>query len=183
MELKPKGNSATSPASRSLLEIAEHFANIANHALIVITTFYITWYSFFAGFKDNLTVHAWFSTVGYQFFMSEGILALYSNDIYSTPVRERRIKKRVHWILQAIGGSMAIFGVVFEIYIREAANKKHFKSDHSLTGKLLIIYGCLNMQFCILRSRFGDFSYPHNCIRLPCAIRNGTEAILEAIVL
>jgi Eukaryotic cytochrome b561 len=117
------------------IEVVEHSANITNHALIAITTFYITWYSIYFGFLSNITVHAWCSTIGYQLFMSEGIMALYSKNTYTIPVKQRSMKKRFHWILQAIASFMAIFGSAFEFYKREVGSRPHFSSFHSVTGE------------------------------------------------
>lgn len=141
MELEPKENSENKFEKnlKSKREVAEHFANITNHALIAITTFYITWYSFTVGFHEYQTVHAWFTTVGYQLFMSEGILVLYNKNIYTIPVRNRWMKKRIHWILQAIGGGMALFGIPYQIYNRQITNRKHFSNTHGITGKFYFL--------------------------------------------
>lgn len=54
------------------------WVNTINHALILITAAYITWYSFKFGFQEATTWHAWYSTIGYQVLMTEGILAMYN---------------------------------------------------------------------------------------------------------
>jgi Eukaryotic cytochrome b561 len=138
MELRTKEKISNSLVKlRPVLEVAEHFANIVNHALIAITTFYITWYSLYFGFLTNITVHAWTSTIGYQLFMSEGILVMYSKNTYTFNVKDRSMKRRYHWILQAIGSFLGIFGCAFEFYKREVGNRPHFSTAHSVTGKLL----------------------------------------------
>lgn len=135
MELRSKEIPADSLSRlRSALEVAEHFANILNHALIAITTFYITWYAVFFGFLANITVHAWTSTIGYQLFMSEGILVLYNKNVYTFPLLDRTLKRRLHWILQAIGSFLGIFGCVFEYAKRDIGNRPHFSTWHSVTG-------------------------------------------------
>lgn len=42
----------------------EVILNIINHGIILITTFYITWYSFTVGFQEYQTQHAWCTTIG-----------------------------------------------------------------------------------------------------------------------
>jgi hypothetical protein len=64
--------------------------NTVNHSLIAITTFYITWYSFIAlYYGEYQTVHGWFTTIGFQLFMSEGIMVFYSNNSYTLGLESR----------------------------------------------------------------------------------------------
>lgn len=122
--------------SRGLFDNLELCVNTINHALIGITTFYITWYSFTVGFIEYQTYHAFFTTIGFQLFMSEGILAMNSNNTYTMGLR-RKYKVRVHLALMAIGGTCALFGIPYQIYQRQITNRTHFHNTHGLVGKLL----------------------------------------------
>lgn len=122
------------PMSR--LEHLELFGNTVNHGLIAITTFYITWYAFYkVGFNEYQSYHAWFTTIGYQLFMSEGILALYNKNTYTMSINSRRYKIRVHWVLQAIASGFALYGIPFQIYKRQVTNRKHFGNTHGVVGQ------------------------------------------------
>lgn len=124
------------PKSKSLVEHVEIFINTANHALIAITTFYITWYAFTIGFEEYQTYHAWFTTIAYQLFMSEGILALYNQNTITLYIQSRVYKVRIHWVLQSIASIMAIYGITMQIYNRQITNRSHFHNTHGITGKI-----------------------------------------------
>jgi hypothetical protein len=118
-----------------LIETLEIGINTINHGLIAITTFYITWYAFSAvGFIEYQTYHAWFTTMGYQLFMSEGIMAMYSRNTYTVGVESRVWKKRVHWALSAIGSGFAVYGISMQIYHREITGRTHFHNTHGISG-------------------------------------------------
>lgn len=121
----------------SRLDNLELLINTVNHALIAITTFYITWYSFIAlDYGEYQTVHGWFTTVGFQFFMSEGIMAFYSKNTYTMGIESRVWKKRIHWGMTAIGSVFATYGTIVMIYNREISGRKHFHNTHSISGEL-----------------------------------------------
>lgn len=122
------------PRPMSLFEHFEIIVNTLNHALIGITTFYITWYAFTVGFKEYQTYHAWFTTLAYQLFMSEGIMALYSKNSYTMSIQSRKNKIRVHWILQSIASGLALYGIPFQIYKRYVTNRTHFHNLHGISG-------------------------------------------------
>lgn len=119
----------------SVCEKLEICINTVNHALIGITTFYITWYAFTVGFQEYQTYHAWFTTIAYQLFMSEGILAMYNRNTYTMSIESRTFKTRIHWILQSIGGIMAVYGITMQIYNRQITNRLHFHNTHGITGE------------------------------------------------
>ena len=109
--------------------------NTVNHGLIAITTFYITWYTFFAvGFNSYQSYHAWYTTIGYQLFMSEGIMAMYNKNTYTSNVESRLWKKRIHWAMSMIGVGFAVYGMFMIIYNREINGRMHFHNTHGITG-------------------------------------------------
>ena len=118
----------------NLIEQIEVFINTVNHALIGITTFYISWYSFHVGFHEYQTYHAWFTTIAYQLFMSEGILALYNKNTYTMSINKKTYKIRIHWVLMSIAYGFAFYGMFFQIYKRQVTGRTHFHSSHGLTG-------------------------------------------------
>lgn len=119
----------------NIIDTLEISINTINHALIGITTFYITWYSFSAvGFEAYQSYHAWYTTIGYQLFMSEGIMAMYSKNTYTSNVESRVWKKRIHWAMSAIGCGFAVYGMFMIIYNREITGRMHFHNTHGITG-------------------------------------------------
>lgn len=117
----------------------EVFTNNLNHALIAITTFYISWYSWKVGFANYETGHTWFSTLGYQLFMAEGIMATYNRNTFTMGMKNRTWKTNAHWILQVIGTGFVLYGTPMEIYHRDIRNKKHFHSTHAVLGLVSFI--------------------------------------------
>uniref|UniRef100_A0A182VU24 ascorbate ferrireductase (transmembrane) n=1 Tax=Anopheles minimus TaxID=112268 RepID=A0A182VU24_9DIPT len=113
--------------------------NTINHMLIGYVTLYLSYYSYSRGFGQLFTWHIFLCSVGYQFFMAESLLTLYSanswTNRYSTTT-----KRHLHWILQAIGCAAILIGIVIEIYLKEDAGRKHFRSDHAITGLVSLIF-------------------------------------------
>jgi hypothetical protein len=127
-----------------LLENVEIVLNTVNHSLIAITTLYITWYSFIAlDYGEYQTVHGWFTTIGYQLFMSEGIMAFYSNNTLTLGLESRVWRKRIHWGMTAMGSAFATYGTVIMIYNREISGRKHFHNTHSISGEIQCQNKCL----------------------------------------
>ena len=109
--------------------------NTLNHSLIAITTFYISWYSFYAvGFGEYQTYHAFFTTIGYQLFMSEGIMIFYSKNTYTLGFSSGLWKKRIHLAMTGIGSLFATYGIIMMIYNREITGRKHFHGTHAVSG-------------------------------------------------
>ena len=122
----------------SVWDKCEIFINTANHCLIAITTFYLVWYCLQNyEMTGTLTQHAWITTIGYQVLMAEGIMAFYKANSL-TFLSSRREKNHYHWILQVIGGTMALYGIIIEIIDKDRRNLVHFASLHAIYGKRLI---------------------------------------------
>uniref|UniRef100_A0A182QJL3 ascorbate ferrireductase (transmembrane) n=1 Tax=Anopheles farauti TaxID=69004 RepID=A0A182QJL3_9DIPT len=127
------------PGKEKFVYHLETCFNTINHMLIGYVTFYLSYYSYARGFGNLFTWHIFLCSVGYQFFMAESLLTLYSanswTDRYSTVT-----KRRLHWILQAIGCVAIIVGISLEIYLKEDAGRSHFRSDHAITGLVSLIF-------------------------------------------
>lgn len=131
--------------SWSGIATAEVFVNNVNHALIAISMFYMTWYSWQVGFNKGDTNHAWFSTLGYQLFMAEGIMAAYNRNTFTMGLKHRAWKLRAHWMLQVVGCGFVLYGIPLEIYHRSLANRSHFRSIHAITGLVSFIFLFLSL--------------------------------------
>lgn len=128
MDLKEKKSS-------ELLAKLEIVLNTINHGLIAITTFYLMWYCFRENMFSSRSIHAWMTALGYQLLMAEGIMAFYKGNSL-TFLSSRQEKTNIHWILQAVGGSMGLAGCIVEIWAREVAGRKHFNNAHAIYGKI-----------------------------------------------
>lgn len=137
--------------------------NIINHALI---TFVVTYMSLITIFCDLQAMHwhAWSCTVGvrhkkilfewlyekrlnnihfqYQVLMLEGIMMFYSENVWSSQL-SRPIKRCVHWIIQLIGSSLALSGVV--VQFATTTNGPHFHTIHSTFGLIATIFLLISM--------------------------------------
>lgn len=119
----------------SVWDKCEIFINTANHCLIAITTFYLVWYCLQNYvMTSTLTQHAWVTAIGYQVLMAEGIMTIYKANSL-TFLSSKREKNHIHWILQVIGGTMALYGCIIEIIDKERAGRRHFRSLHAIYGK------------------------------------------------
>lgn len=121
----------------SKLDMLEIWANTVNHALIAIVSFYITWYCLHEKFAQYQNYHMYFASMGYQLFMSEGIMAMYNKNTYTMFLGSRQCKIWVHVVLQTIGSGFVMFAVPFEIYKRESLGRDHFGHYHNVIGEFL----------------------------------------------
>lgn len=118
----------------------EIFFNTINHGLIAITTFYLTWYCIKSGITTHVSLHAIFSTIGYQLLMAEGILVLYKQNSYTQLVNSRGTKTTIHWILLASGSIFAIAGVLIEFIWRQSTGRSHgWHHRHAVWGEKIFV--------------------------------------------
>lgn len=76
--------------------------------------------------------------------MAQAILAFYSQNLWSNQY-SRQKQRTLHWILQVIGSTAAIVGMVIEFIGRSQKGKLHFKSNHSLLGLTAGILALISM--------------------------------------
>lgn len=82
----------------------------------------------------------------YQFLMTQSFLVFYSENVWSKD-HSRKTQKTLHWILQAIGSTAVIAGIIIEIINRCQTKKLHFTTEHSIIGLIagiLTSIGILN---------------------------------------
>uniref|UniRef100_A0A182PEC9 ascorbate ferrireductase (transmembrane) n=1 Tax=Anopheles epiroticus TaxID=199890 RepID=A0A182PEC9_9DIPT len=113
--------------------------NTINHMLIGYVTFYLSYYSYTRGFGRLFTWHIFLCSIGYQFFMAESLLTLYSANSWTNRY-SATTKRHLHWVLQAAGCAAIFVGIVIEIYLKEDAGRRHFRSDHAITGLVSLIF-------------------------------------------
>lgn len=72
--------------------------------------------------------------------MTQAIMAFYSQNVWSRQ-HTQPVKRLLHWILQAIGSTMAIAGMIIE-YVNRGT---HFRSTHSIIGLTAGIFTLIGM--------------------------------------
>ncbi|XP_058800994.1 uncharacterized protein LOC131669842 [Phymastichus coffea] len=98
--------------------------NAINHVLVLLTTGYLVYLARDLSISTNL--HVVLCTIGYVLLMSEAIVALTGENLWSRKL-SRRFNSHVHWVLQAIGAACSITGV----YVLWRGS---FRSIHALVG-------------------------------------------------
>lgn len=81
----------------------------------------------------------------YQLLMTQSILAFYSENVWSKE-HTRKTQRTLHWLLQAIGSTAAIIGMIIEIVIRQQNGWPHFSSKHSIVGLIAGIFTLIGMM-------------------------------------
>lgn len=76
--------------------------------------------------------------------MTQAILAFYSENVWSKQ-HTRQTQKTIHWVLQAIGSTAAIAGIITEYIGRSFKSKSHFSSTHSVIGLIAVIFTFFSM--------------------------------------
>lgn len=114
-------------------------ANLVNHIMIGFLTIYIIYLG--RDLSNNTNVHAVLSTIGYVLLMSEAIVVLAEENLW-TNFLSRQVSKHIHWILQVGAAVFIIVGVAVKYDKKES----HFHSTHAITGIIsvgLIIFVAL----------------------------------------
>ncbi|CAO1331259.1 unnamed protein product [Diamesa serratosioi] len=119
----------------------ESYFNTINHVLNGSMALYMTWLCFQAGWTIT-TWHALLLTIGYQLLMAEGIMALYSANSWSY-FHSKDTKRLVHLIV-LVGATILIL-VGISLKIANVSSEKHFKSIHSITGLVSMVFLVLGM--------------------------------------
>lgn len=76
--------------------------------------------------------------------MTQSIMAFYSENVWSSGF-SRQSKRTIHWMLQALGSTLAIVGFILEFVSRWQKGKVHFNSTHSVLGLIAIIFTVIAM--------------------------------------
>ncbi|XP_055300560.1 transmembrane reductase CYB561D2-like isoform X2 [Sitodiplosis mosellana] len=132
-------------AIQSVWQKIQTYFNVLNHCMISIVAVYMTFFCYNVG-NRLITWHVWLCSIGYQLLMTQSILVFYSENAWSKQ-HTRKTHKTLHWILQGLGSSAAIAGMIVEFINRWQDSKNHFISTHSiigLTAFILTILGMLN---------------------------------------
>lgn len=75
----------------------------------------------------------------FQLLMAQAIMTFYSFNLWSKRL-PRQTQRTLHWILQVIGSSAALLGIIIEFIGRWQKSKDHFISTHSTIGLIAGIF-------------------------------------------
>ncbi|XP_044014697.1 uncharacterized protein LOC122856878 isoform X2 [Aphidius gifuensis] len=117
------------------------FLNIYSHCVSLLITGFIL---YIAGFDLEATsCHARLSTIGTVLLMSEALMVLTPDNVWSQSIPNYRTRSHLHWMLQLTGTIMNITGAI--IMIKD--KKDDTISLHAILGLLSIasmIFLCLS---------------------------------------
>jgi len=116
-------------------EKIEAYINTINHAIIAVVTVYITFTCWNVG-ATNFSFHVWCCCIGYHLLMAEAIIGIYQGNTWSR-LHSRRSRHNIHWIMQAVGTTLSISGVLLQWL---AYGKHHYENYHAHLGFVSIIF-------------------------------------------
>ncbi|KAK1800055.1 hypothetical protein P4O66_006554 [Electrophorus voltai] len=86
--------------------------------------------------------HPFLMTLAFSFIMTEAIL-LFSTHSSLFRKAKHQTKARLHWILQSLSASCAVFGFGAIVYNKHVHGKPHFTSWHGLIGVITVCVAVL----------------------------------------
>lgn len=118
----------------------EYFLNVLNQMCIGFITIYMSYITLRTGLKGT-GLHAWLVTIGFSFFMAEGVMAHYGNNVLTNSYK-RNTKTTIHWMLLTVGGTCGAAGALIKMI------QKGFllKSTHGRLGITAFILCLLSMS-------------------------------------
>ncbi|XP_059061844.1 uncharacterized protein LOC131854725 [Achroia grisella] len=109
--------------------------NLITHVLIGIIITITSLFVFTNGIPlQGMNLHILLCTVGYQLLMAEGFLCLVPENSWTLTISLVN-KRRIHWILQVMGSSLAIAGSYIIMELKEA----HWETLHGSYGLVALI--------------------------------------------
>lgn len=125
--------------TKSIWIRVEFALNMINHMFIGFVAIYMSWMCMKLDLKKT-ALHAWLCTLGFNLLMAEGMMTHYNGNLllfyYS-----RKTKTTIHWVLQALGGTLGIAGGIIKI----TQKSSHFTTIHGKVGLAAMIICGLSM--------------------------------------
>ncbi|XP_051175184.1 uncharacterized protein LOC127290554 [Leptopilina boulardi] len=153
--------------------------NLVNHIMIGFLTIYIIYLG--RNLSNNTNLHAVLSTVGYVLLMSEAIVVLAEENLW-TNFLSRQVSKYIHWILQV---GAAVF-IIVGVGVKYDKKENHFLSTHAITGIIsvgLIIFVALTGIFALNSVKLRRIIKPvlfkliHNIFGIGCFVIGMTSLL------
>ncbi|CAD6222309.1 GSCOCG00000906001-RA-CDS [Cotesia congregata] len=110
--------------------------NIINQLMILSVTGYLFYLT--GLIVSTLNIHIGLCTVGYVLLMSEALMVMTEENVWSRRFSRRGIHN-IHWNLQLLGGAFSTAGVI----VMFKSTENHFKSTHAILGITSIILMCI----------------------------------------
>ncbi|XP_043070420.1 transmembrane reductase CYB561D2 [Drosophila grimshawi] len=133
-------NSVHGDSQSEPLQRLEFFLNVLNQMCIGFITIYISYLTLRTGLAGT-GLHAWLVTIGFSFFMAEGVMVHYGGNVLTNSYK-RSTKTTIHWILMILGGGCGAAGALIKMI------QKGFllKSTHGKLGLTAFILCLLAMS-------------------------------------
>ncbi|KAH8238045.1 hypothetical protein KR026_000406 [Drosophila bipectinata] len=95
------------------LQRFEYFLNVLNQMCIGFITIYISYLTLRTGLAGT-GLHAWLVTIGFSFFMAEGVMIHYGGNVLTNGYK-RKTKTTIHWVLLTLGGGCGAAGALIKM--------------------------------------------------------------------
>ncbi|XP_017858939.1 PREDICTED: cytochrome b561 domain-containing protein 2 [Drosophila arizonae] len=95
------------------LQRLEYSLNVLNQMCIGFVTIYISYLTLQTGLAGT-SLHAWLVTIGFSFFMAEGVMVHYGGNVLTNSYK-RSTKTTIHWILLTLGGGCGAAGALIKM--------------------------------------------------------------------
>lgn len=155
--------------SKTSLQKVEIWLATLNHVFIGFCTFYSVWYCFKYGFDKPHVWHVFWCSLGFHFLLAEGIMAMYSGNPL-TIFSKRRNKKRIHAILQAVGGTLGLIGFFWEIIERIPKGEAIWHIWHGRAGEKFFNFKGNISKIILCRHCRGNFPMFVDAFWLLCTV-------------
>lgn len=100
-------------ASQDRLQRVEYFLNVLNQMCIGFITIYISYLTLRTGLEGT-GLHAWLVTIGFSFFMAEGVMIHYEGNVLTNGYK-RKTKTTIHWVVLTLGGGCGAAGALIKM--------------------------------------------------------------------
>ncbi|KAH8308023.1 transmembrane reductase CYB561D2 [Drosophila kikkawai] len=95
------------------LQRLEYFLNVLNQMCIGFVTIYMSYLTLRTGLAGT-GLHAWLVTIGFSFFMAEGVMIHYGGNVLTNGYK-RHTKTTIHWVLLTLGGGCGAAGALIKM--------------------------------------------------------------------
>ncbi|KAH8412666.1 hypothetical protein KR009_004393 [Drosophila setifemur] len=122
------------------LQRLEYFLNVLNQICIGFVTIYMSYLTLRTGLAGT-SLHAWLVTIGFSFFMAEGVMIHYGGNVLTNGYK-RQTKTTIHWVLLTLGGCCGASGALIKMI------QKGFmlQSTHGKLGMTAFVLCILSMS-------------------------------------
>ncbi|XP_033249914.1 cytochrome b561 domain-containing protein 2 [Drosophila miranda] len=110
---KMSHNTLSPHDSQDRWQRVEFCLNVLNQICIGFVTIYMSYLTLRTGLEGT-SLHAWLVTIGFSFFMAEGVMIHYGGNVL-THSYKRHTKTTIHWIVLTLGGCCGASGALIKM--------------------------------------------------------------------